>query len=198
MMTTHNSNFRTILLLLEIELQCDLISLAATKLDKYAKHWKLLVKGIHVGELAPPIEIIANCTVCLSATASIYKLLFVGSRRSNEIAARCTLLMGLLGNPSLSAIQNISVRNSWEHMDERLGEELSIDKYNSCAPIHVAATSHTSDTFVLRHFDPIRMEIKYGSNENIALRQLIGEIKEVKLQVSIALNRLLNPRDGSN
>ena len=82
--------------------------------------------------------------------------------------------MSLLGNPSLVAIQKLSVRNSWEHLDERLDEVLSSLAYSKYIEIQVSVKQPDEGTFVNRHFDPVKFEIKHGP-DSVALQPLIDE-----------------------
>ena len=182
------ANFDSVIFLLEINLQCKVINRSAIKLREYADYWIDLNSGIDNGTSAAPIDIIAVCTACLSAAASIRKLLFHGDRKG-VTRIRCDKLMALLGNPLLPTLSSAMVRNSWEHLDERLDALLSAKTYDSFSEIHVAVKAPDSSTFVLRCFDPVKMEIRYGGDV-IALEPCINEAKELSDLVSSAFQRL--------
>lgn len=181
-----NKNFPAIVFLHEIELQCGLITHAEVRLRMYAAHWVALDQGTDDGMIATPVDIVATCTVCLSAAASISKLLFVGKRagkKASLIRTRCSSLITLLGNPKLPVIESIVVRNAWEHLDERLDDLLSPLTLDCYLPIHVSATPPADADHAMRHFDPIRMEIKHWQ-DTVSLALLIEEAKGLLLRIS--------------
>lgn len=196
-----SNNFPAVILLSEIDLQCKLITRNGVRLQKSAQHWIEIDKGVDDGKKAPLIDIIAYCSICLSAAASIYKHLFVGARTSKKIVPiifkRCTELMRLLENPNLPVISSIAVRNSWEHMDERLDTWLSTRTCGaSCAEIHVSVKPPKDGVFVLRHFDPVLMEIKHGEDESIALQPLIAEAEKLSQLIDNAFKKLKNEQSN--
>lgn len=191
-MSISNKNFSVVILLLEINIQCQMIVRAGTRLLECAEHWNLLEQGIDDGKTEPPIEIVALCTICLSAAASIHRTLFLGKRAGKKairIQKRCAALMSILDHPKLPVINSIDVRNSWEHLDERLDDLLSAKSYNSYSPVHTAAKPPNAGTFVFRHFDPKLLKIKHGT-ETICLKALTEETNELSYSVDKAFKRL--------
>ena len=183
-----SANLPIVILLSELDLQCKMIVRAAERLREAAAHWIALDQCIDDGKTAPPIDIVGTCTICLSSAAAISRLLFLGDRtgaRSARIPKRCHTLMLLLGNPSLIAVQALAVRNSWEHLDERLDEVLSSRAYNGFSEIHVAVKPPDAGTFVNRHFDPVNFEIKHGP-DSVALQPLIDECLTLVARVADA------------
>ncbi len=200
-MSIPSSNFPAVALLSEIDLQCKLIIHNGARLQESAQHWIAIDKGIDDGKKALPIDIVAYCSICLSAAASIYKNLFLGARVNKKtvsvISKRCTELMRLLENPSLPVISAIAVRNSWEHMDERLDSWLSSRiRGTSCAGIHVSVKPPKDEVFVLRHFDPVLMEIKHGKDESIHLQPLITEAEKLSQLIDNAFKKLQNEQSN--
>jgi hypothetical protein len=187
-----SSNFSAVILLSEVDLNCKLIARAAEQLREAAKHWIALDKGVDDGGTAPPIDIISMCAVCLSSSAAIAKMLLLGDRkgkRSIRIAKRCNALMTLLGTPALSVTRSLSVRNSWEHLDERLDDVLESNACRSVSEVHVSARQPDTTTLVLRHFDPVAFHIKYGP-ETVPLLELIDEAKDLSARVNDAFKHL--------
>ena len=166
-MPIHNSHFNTVVLLCEVDLNCKIILRNIEKLKLSAKHWIDLSKGIDDGGKAPPIDIVTDCFACLTAAASIARLLYLGDRKGKKAARiqqRCNLLMHELGSPSISALNSIRVRNSWEHLDERLDDLLATQTCRSHSEIHVSPNPPDQGTFVSRHFDPNTLEIKFAGD----------------------------------
>ncbi|MET7013498.1 hypothetical protein [Uliginosibacterium flavum] len=191
-MSIQSSNFAAMLLLSEINLQCHTIARAAEKLHESAEHWITLGKGIDDQKKAPPIEIVMWCSACLSAAVAIRRLLFLnGQKNKSVVKKRCKALMDILGNPLLPILSSAEVRNSWEHLDERLDDLLSSSPhvFTAITPIHVEVKQPDPKVFVLRHFDPLCMEIKYGP-DTIPLVPLANEVKELSGFVAVAFKRL--------
>jgi hypothetical protein len=65
-------------------------------------------------------QVVADCTVFLSAVAMIANLLFVPAARDPDSKVRAAKLRQKLDEPSLPIIGSKSVRNDFEHVDERL------------------------------------------------------------------------------
>lgn len=187
-----SNNFPAVILLNEIDLQCKMVVRTVERLRECAQHWILLDQGIDDGKSEPPIEIVALCTVCLSAAAFIHRALFLGKREGKKaihIKKRCDALMNILENPNLPIMNSILVRNDWEHLDERLDDLLSKKSYKSYSQLHIAVKPPSIDTFVLRHFEPKLLEIRYGQNA-IRLELLIEEARELSVNVENAFKRL--------
>lgn len=191
-MPISSSNFPAIILLIEVNLNCKLIERTASQLRKAAEHWIALDRGIDDGNSAHPIDIISMCAVCLSSSAAISKMLLLGKRKDNKatrILKRCNRLMALLGAPDLPVMRSLAVRNSWEHLDERLDEMLESKTLHSVSEIHVAVKQPDTATLVLRHFDPVAFQIKYGPDA-INLMELIEEARDLSVRVDNAFKHL--------
>lgn len=101
----------------------------------------------------------------------------------------------LLGNPPLQNVTLVSVRNAWEHFDERLDDELGkcIPGDRSVAEIHVSCKPPSLTTTVLRRFDPVKFAIHYldlvVSLENCAI-----EMDDLKMRIDQAYVTLKTER----
>ena len=193
-MTIKGESVGTVHLLLELNLHQQLVARAMHKLRQAATHWKLVEQGIDDAKTFPPLDIILICVSCLSSAASIQRLLTIGKRngpKAKKTLARCTALMGFLGQPALPTILSVKVRNSWEHMDERLDDILERDLFTSITRIHVSHKSPAPDTLVLRHFDPHNFEIKFA-DAPISLADMENEIFILDNCISTAFKKLNN------
>lgn len=191
-MPIDRANLPAVILLLEVDLQCKILLRASESLRRAAEHWNAFARGVDDGTTAPPIEVVKECGACLSAATAISRMLILGDRRgkrSARIPKRCAVLMNLLGNPKLDALSSMTVRNSWEHLDERLDEVLSALSYTSYEEIRVAAAPADPKTFVHRQFDPVSLEIRQGP-DSVPLEPLIGECQELVKRVETALRLL--------
>ncbi len=186
-------NFGAVLFLSELGLQCHLVNRSAQRLERAAEHWIKLEQGIDDGETAPPIDIVADCTVCLSAMAAIRRVLRPSQRASSKVKERSTALLRLLGNPPFPNVTSVQVRNSWEHFDERLDDILGTRTKGSVSELYVSSKIPDSDTIVMRRFDPVGFAIHFV-NQSIALRPCIAEVKQLSGLIEQAYARLQSER----
>jgi hypothetical protein len=187
-----NANIPAVILLCEIDLQCKFIFRAASWLRDAADHWQKLTAGIDDGATYPPIEIVARCNIILSAAAAVSRMLFVVHRKgakSMRISRRCEVLMALLGQPSLNAVRSLAVRNSWEHLDERLDDVLAVRAFTAHSEVHVSPKPPSVDTFVNRRFDPITFSICHGPDV-VELNPLVQECEVLVDRVNQAFKTL--------
>jgi len=120
-----------------------------------------LAQHIDDGKKAPPIDIVATCTIALFAVASIKRLLDPCGRNDRRVIKRCANLRRLLGAPLMPTISSLSVRDSWEHADERL-EALLRKRQRGVAISGICVSADPpSDGVVLRRFDPVGFTIHY-------------------------------------
>jgi hypothetical protein len=187
-----SSNFNTVILLMEVDLNCEIIARSTEKLRIAAMHRINLSQGIDDAGKATKIDIITDCFACLTAAAAVSRLLCLGDRkgkRADRIKQRCDLLMNELGNPSISALNSLRVRNSWEHLDERLDDILESQTCRSHSQIHVSPTPPSQGTFVSRHFDPNTLEIKLAGDV-FSLGPIAEEALLLSRQANLAIKRI--------
>lgn len=175
------SSFNILIYCSDLEFQCALFNRSFKRLEICAEHWIKLCSGKSTdGEIVSPLEIMAECTVCLSAMAAIRRMLFPGERAGSRAKERSLLLKKLLNFPSLENISSVAVRNSWEHNDERLDnilESRSVGR-TRIAHTYVSTKIPSDDLTVLRRFNPVELSI-YFSNEKIELKRCKEEIENV-------------------
>lgn len=187
-MPISNANFGVVALLDELHFQCRLFQRNFERLEDAADHWIKMERGEDFDRKVPPIDILAWCTVCLSAMAAIRRLVVAGPR--DPVAdRRRKALQSLLGNPSLTNVATPSVRNAWEHLDERLDRLLPKMQSGALSHLHVAATAPHNDTVALKRFDPVTMTIHFAG-EGIPLRPAHTEIDLLYTRLEAAMVRL--------
>ena len=188
-MPIQSRNFGPVLFLLEIGLQCHLFNRSIKRLDQAADHWIKLDKGIDDGGTAPPLEIVADCTVCLSAMAAVRRILRPAKSASDRAKHRSEVLLKLLGNPELPNVTSVKVRNSWEHLDERLDEILSARTEGPVSELHVSPSAPRAGIIVMRRFDPVAFTIHFAK-DSIPIRPCAVEIAELTKRMNQAYKRL--------
>ncbi len=188
-MPISNANFGVVILLDELLIQCHLISASGAKLEDAADHWNKMALGQDFDRKVPPIEILAWCTVCLAAMAAIRRLLFGGGKPSPVPDRRRQELRALLGNPVLPSFQSASVRNSWEHLDDRLDALIPGLTTGSISHIHVAARDLSPGQLALKRFDPRTLTV-YFVDDGIPLRPAVNDAATLKDSLDQAMIRL--------
>lgn len=176
-----NSYFNILIYCSDLKFQCSLFERSFKRLGVCAEHWIKLCSGKGTdGEVVSPLEIMAECTVCLSAMAAIRRMLFPSEKANSKARSRSSLLKELLNVPLLKNISNVSVRDSWEHNDERLDkilESRTIGK-TKISDAYVSTKIPSEELTVLRRFNPVELSI-YFSNEKIDLKLCSEEITEL-------------------
>lgn len=188
-------NFGAVLFLSELGLQRQLFDLSLGRLERAARHWRDLGQGIDDGHKAPPLEIVADCAVCLSSMAAVRRALFPSRKSTVVVIRRSRALLSLLGDPSLPYMTSVEVRNSWEHLDERLDTLLRnrVPGQMSVSEVHVSATGPGPNIVALRRFDPAEFAIHYAG-QRIALRPCAIEMAELSALIDRAYIRLRSER----
>ena len=182
-----NSYFNILIYCSDLKFQCALFNRSFKRLEVCAEYWIKLCSGKGTdGEIVSPLEIMAECTVCLSSMAAIRRMLFPSEKANSKVRSRSLLLKELLKVPILKNISSVSVRNSWEHNDERLDEILesrSIGK-TKITDAYVSTKIPDKEVTVLRRFNPIERSI-YFSNEKIDLKLCSEEISELLQSIKL-------------
>jgi len=76
--TIPSEHFGATLFLIDLTTQCHLFERASGRLEIYANNW-IAGAGPNGGKKGARIEIVADCSICLSALAAIRRTLFPGS-----------------------------------------------------------------------------------------------------------------------
>jgi len=135
-----------------------------------------------------------DCTAFLSAAAVISKILFPGGRRDKKIAHRCKRLRELLNitDCEFPLLRNLPVRNSFEHVDERLDEILADFTQGGVAPLSVHEKQPDADTIVGKRFNPKALTISFAGSE-LSLGESTSEIMELESRLNPGLKKLSGP-----
>lgn len=188
-------NFGAVLFLSELGLQLHLFRRSISRLERAAEHRKDLESGIDDGQVAPPIDIVADCTVCLASLAAVRRVLRPSPKAPTTARDRATAIDGLLGQPPLPNVTSVSVRNSWEHLDERLDDCLGsrTPGFGSVTEIHVSCKPPSSTTTVLRRFDPVQFAIHFGGSV-VSLKDCVMEMDDLQKRIDQAYVKLQTER----
>lgn len=186
-MPISSENFNAVIYLSELQLQCQLFERSIKRLELGAEHWLNISKGIDDGARFSPLEIIAECTVCLSAMSAIRRLLFPKGGQQKQ---RGEVLLNLLNNPVLEYITVTTLRNSWEHHDERLQAILSRRNIGtSFSEIYIHPKAPKENNIVLRRFDPANMSIHF-TDEVVELKPCAREVQTLNQEINNAFIKL--------
>jgi len=176
----------------ELSLQCDLAERAASRLEKARIGWLREAPREHWNKPTPPINIVEDCHLLLLAAGIVSKILFGTSPLSKARGARLRELMNL---PDLPILSDRAVRNSYEHIDERL-DALS-DQFPSgvsICPLMVDEDEPAPNTIVLKRFCPRTMRVYFG-DQYVELDQLIEELKTIRAGIYTADSALDGVRE---
>jgi len=182
----NNSYFNILMYCSDLKFQCALFDRSFKRLEIAAEHWIKVCSGKGTsGEIISPLEIMAECTVCLSAVAAIRRMLYPSKKSGIEANKRGAFLLKLLNLPLLKCVSNATVRNSWEHNDQRLDNLLRsrVVGKTRITDTYVSTKVPEKDIIVLRRFNPVELSI-YFSNDKIDLKQCSEEISELLESIS--------------
>lgn len=182
------ANFGVMALVDELHIQCRLIEVYGAHLEDAADHWIKMERGEDFDRKVPPLDILAWCTVCLAAMAAIRRMLFAGGN-STVIDRRPAALQQLLSAPTLPSFTSATVRNAWEHLDERLDERIPLLTAGSLSHIHVAARDPSPGELALKRFDPRTLTI-YFAEDGVPLRPAIEDAATLSHCLDAAMVRL--------
>jgi hypothetical protein len=158
-MAIQGENFAAVIFLFELRIQCDLFNNSISCLGKVVQRQANRKQGIYDEVKYPPIEIIAQCTACLSSLSTIRRILFTCDRENDDrknptikrnLRNRCSSLMELLGHPVLEKINAPTVRNAWEHIDENLDKYLTNSKYTEIYPVYIVGASEPDQNALIQ------------------------------------------------
>jgi hypothetical protein len=174
----------------ELHIQCMLFQRAFAHLEDAADHWIKLARGEDFDRKVPPLDILNWCTACLSAMAAIRRLVAAG--QPNAVADyRRKVLREFLKDPTLTHVCSATVRNAWEHLDERMDRIIPHMTSGSVSHIYVAADPPGPGAVTLKRFDPVGFSISF-TDEVIPLRPAAQEIAALLGCLDDALKRLAN------
>lgn len=155
-MPVKSYNTAPVMFLLELSAQCEFAKVSFERLKQAAPAWYTDATEEQFAEAVPPRDIMILCAAFLSAAGVISKILFAGRRRG-KIVERCECLRQLLGINDLPTLRDLSVRNSFEHIDERLDQIFSSvadDNIRPYSPYSVSERPLPPGILVLKRFDP--------------------------------------------
>lgn len=182
-------NFPPLIFLTELGTQCDFAQFYFNELREAAPKWQEGIHGEDFHTAMPPRNIMTYCTSFLSSAALIAKFLYCGKRKKQRITSRCTRLRELLGIDTLPTLKNLAIRNSFEHMDERLDELFFTFRVGKLDLLSVTGKPPSHDTVVLKRFDPQRLTIS-SFNDELSLIDCESEIRQVQAGMERAFAKL--------
>lgn len=185
MATVHSRHHRRIIFLLELDTQCTLAERVFRRLQKAAKAWNLHAE--FEGETGAPIEILHLAHSFLTYSGVIVKIIFERSRKEKKLSDRCSDLQDLLEIKTSPHLEKLDVRNSLEHIDERLDEYIPKPpyKFESYA---VGGVERREGKTVIRRFDPDKLEFWF-LDKYVQLEPLFDEIGIIKSRIRLAFEK---------
>jgi len=191
--TIPGHNFPAVVFLLELSLQCSLAKNAFQHLKEGTRGWQNGASEALFKDRATPLELVSRSIVFLSAAAMISKVLF-GARNTQEIKDRTSALRKLLSvnKATFPLLSSREVRNSLEHLDERLDNCLKgFTKGAYSFGIHVLETAPKKGMFVPRQIHP-RTLIFTAAGQSVDLPACKAEIDALEAKIKTAFSALAN------
>jgi len=167
----------------EIELQCQIAKLSVERLRNFSERQlpAALWKRIPIKGPQNLVELLADCSAFLTAASIISKMLYKGDRRKPTVAKRTQRLREILEISDLPTLQKLSVRNSFEHIDERLDDQLTQNPSGGFVQYHTTRYPPPKG-LVLKRFNPETLSISY-LQDTLDIGACSSEIAEVELGV---------------
>lgn len=141
----------------ELRMQCILAKSAYKHLAKYCE-----VVGDNKASVEPlpysPLDIVAQCTLFLSAVATISKILFPADTKVTERGERLRKRLKVQGE--FLGPQSRAVRNSFEHIDERI-DALLPQHENDDVCFYDIDDQAPKQSLVLKRLDPRSRKIEF-------------------------------------
>lgn len=185
--TIKGNNLSAVAVLLELQIQCGLLKQAFKRLSAYAKFQTDISVSSNEPRPQTPLEVVGDCTIFLSAAGVISKLLFPrGTKTATQNRGR--RLRELLEIADLPNLASSTVRNSFEHIDERLDRLLSSFKGGSICPISVAR-ERPEQSIVLKRFDPNSLSILF-LDDAVSLESCYAETLKLEATLPAAFDQL--------
>jgi hypothetical protein len=183
----------------EVALHVNLSKRALVRLREGAKQFDLSHDTCPPGDFnrpSPPAEIIRSAHSFLTHAGIISRLLFIGKRSGKAHArtlARCARMRDLLEVTACPALENLSMRNDYEHIDERLDElllRMASGTKRSLEDIRVIPGPSRPGTTTLRHYDYTTDTLTFLGSSYI-LDSIETEIDFVAERINGAYQKLL-------
>jgi hypothetical protein len=177
----------SVFFLMELLIQCKIARRAYSVLAEFsraevAKDWDA-IRARPMGA----IEVMAECAVFLSSAGIIAKVLFPGERSSTRSKLRGTELRSKLCVTDFPNLSSTSVRNSFEHIDDRLDTIIRDYNNHSICQIHVAI-EEPANVVMLRRFDPVELTISF-LGDTLDLKRCNDEITELQNLIPEAMGK---------
>jgi hypothetical protein len=172
-----NNGYPEWFFLLELRTQCGLAKYAYSRLVEYSRTEIAKPQKDIYFQPEQAAQVVADCTVFLSAVAMIANLLFAPAARDPDSKVRAAKLRQKLGEPSLPIIGSKSVRNDFEHVDERLDGVIRSHPDQYICQLHISRDA-PSFPVVLRRFDPLTLSICFFERA-LDIKACIEEIEQL-------------------
>ena len=183
-------NGRPAMFLLELHRQCKLVSHCFNQLSRMAPEW-LEKSWSQGGPTSTPDDLLSQIHALLSCAASIGWFLFPGKRKKPTVQLRCLRLRTLLEIESLPILESLAVRNSFQHLDERLDDFFRDRHSGSYQPVSISESGPRGETIALKHINPSSLEVSF-LGDKLNLHSLLAEVNCIEARVVAAWSKLEN------
>ena len=185
----HGPSAASAVVVWELTIQCQIADAAYRRLEEYAR--VQLTRDYFSAAPHPKtvVDFFSDCAVFLSAAGVISKIVFPRGRRPTKTAVvRSRKLKDFLGVSDLPILRDLGLRNAFEHIDERLDEEIEKNPDGVFVQYHIARTAPPAG-LILKRFDPKTKTLSYLGTA-LALDSCFSEIKQVEAGLKTAEERV--------
>jgi hypothetical protein len=187
-------NFPALLVLEELHIQIELARHVHRKLVSGSQGWQDAAAHKEFESRGSPLELISRCSSFLSSTALVAKFLFPGSSAPPSLKARrCSALRTLLQSEDINTIRKLSVRNSFEHLDERLDERLPGLHTGTWESIRIREAPPDAGTLTVKWLHPRTLTLSF-LDDSIDLSACIQELALIDGRIELAMRELATRR----
>jgi hypothetical protein len=162
----------------EVTIQCQIALHAHRRLAEYAKVQIERTFESTAPRPTTPIELLADCSAFLSASAVVSRCLFA---KGGFAGRRSAKLRKLLSIESLPHLNSLAVRNSFEHIDERIDKLIQYPPSEAVVQLHLALRE-PEHHLVLKRFNPKTITLHY-LDEKLDINCCAEELNQVLSKV---------------
>ena len=185
----------------EINAQCYMADRAFEKVRRGCEFWENKTWIEDDEKTSAPVELVRNIQSFLNHARVITRLVFVGSRkgiRRHLSEKRCDQMQMLLGKHSSPELESLQIRDSFEHIDERM--DSTFQKWDgshmSVEPIRIGEERTELYIAEIRRIDPRNMTISF-LRDKTCLMDIKREIDEIQNKTQEAKRKIQHDQPES-
>jgi len=182
--------------LMELTTQCELAKSAYRRLVDYSRAEINKQQSAIFFDSDEAFKVVADCTLFLSATSMIAKLLFFRKSKNADTSYRASVraskLRTKIGIDEFPSLNSTTVRNHFEHADERLDKIIHDHPEEYICQFHISREL-PEHPVVLRRFDPVSLSISF-LGDTVDLQACMEKIEKLEILLTEAKKSSLDKK----